>query len=194
MKKNFKAGFTLIELLVVIAIIGILASVVLASLNSARAKGANATIKSNMANIRPQAAIIYEDADPQSYATVCANTTNALVAIALAKLFLDDIKVMKERISSLPQLALRMETFEGINLNTIINDTYNLDLDALNHSLEYQIRVANNRKRVVIIGLDEDNYYRKEEVEKIVKAYEPDQLFIIRNNEKLKAHALQHRL
>ena len=116
-----------------------------------------------------------------------ASKSNALVAIALARLFLEDIKVVKERIASLPQLALRMETFEGINSNTIINDTYNLDLDALNHSLEYQIRVANNRKRIVIIGLDEDNYYRKDQVEKVVKAYEPDQLFVIRNNEKLKA-------
>lgn len=54
-------GFTLIELLIVIAIIGVLASVVLASLNSARSKGADAAIKSNLTSIRVQAAIWYED-------------------------------------------------------------------------------------------------------------------------------------
>jgi prepilin-type N-terminal cleavage/methylation domain-containing protein len=53
-------GFTLIELLVVIAIIGILSSVVLASLNTARNKGSEAAIKANLANIRPQAEIIYD--------------------------------------------------------------------------------------------------------------------------------------
>ncbi len=62
-KNNFKfrnKGFTLIELLVVIAIIGILAAIVLASLNSARSKGGDAAVRSNLANIRGQAALYYD--------------------------------------------------------------------------------------------------------------------------------------
>jgi len=53
MKKYIK-GFTLIELLVVIAIIGILASVVLVSLNSARQKGSTARIQEETAQVRTQ--------------------------------------------------------------------------------------------------------------------------------------------
>lgn len=45
-------GFTLIELLVVIAIIGILSSVVLASLNSARDRGEVANAEQQLINIR----------------------------------------------------------------------------------------------------------------------------------------------
>ena len=70
----YKKGFTLIELLVVIAIIGILSSIVLASLNSARDKGANAAVKADLNGIRSQAEIVY-DSGGQTYAGVCANSS-----------------------------------------------------------------------------------------------------------------------
>src|SRR4051812_39961506 len=73
MTKKFNRGFTLIELLVVIAIIGILSSVVLASLNTARGKGANAAVKSNLSNLRAQGEIVYDNLGTGSYAQVCAD-------------------------------------------------------------------------------------------------------------------------
>ena len=74
-------GFTLIELLVVIAIIGILSSVVLASLNTARNRGADANIKANLANIRAQAELIY-DTDGDYDAVCAANSTTQNTQIA----------------------------------------------------------------------------------------------------------------
>jgi len=52
-------GFTLIELLVVIAIIGILSSVVLASLTTARTRGQAASVQSQLSNMRAQAELYY---------------------------------------------------------------------------------------------------------------------------------------
>ena len=82
--KITKRGFTLIELLVVIAIIGILVSVVLASLNTARDKGTNAAIKSNLNNSRAQSAIyfdsagsVYEVVDGSD--SVCVNGSGASI-------------------------------------------------------------------------------------------------------------------
>jgi len=58
--ENNKKGFTLIELLVVIAIIGLLASVVLASLNSARGKGRYANAVATMNSIEQAAILDYD--------------------------------------------------------------------------------------------------------------------------------------
>ena len=75
MKKN--KGFTLIELLVVIAIIGVLASVVLASLNTARNKGADAAVKSQLANMRAEAEVYYDGTGASTYGLPVAAASGA---------------------------------------------------------------------------------------------------------------------
>ncbi len=88
--KNFQMktnkGFTLIELLVVIAIIGILSSVVVASLNIARAKGADTAIKSNLNTVRTQSSIFF-DQSGNTYgadATTCADAGSLFVEPTIA--------------------------------------------------------------------------------------------------------------
>ncbi|MBY0328578.1 prepilin-type N-terminal cleavage/methylation domain-containing protein [Patescibacteria group bacterium] len=83
-----KTGFTLIELLVVIAIIGILAAVVLASLNSARDKGKVTAIKSTLKNLQSQAEIYYSDNG--TYAGLC-NLSNSTIHASIQS-FIDSLK------------------------------------------------------------------------------------------------------
>ena len=58
---NFSKGFTLIELLVVVAIIGILSSVVMASLNSARAKAKDAARMVDVKALKQALELYYND-------------------------------------------------------------------------------------------------------------------------------------
>ena len=64
---NKAKGFTLIELLVVIAIIGILSSVVLASLNTAREKSRDAKRVSDIKQLQLALELYFDSQSPNTY-------------------------------------------------------------------------------------------------------------------------------
>jgi alanine racemase len=105
--------------------------------------------------------------------------SNASLAVACAL----DLGISKDEIKNslqeLEQVTMRLETFEGVHNSLIINDAYNIDLLALRSSLEYQLSVADGRKRVVLIGTDEDT----SEIEQIIKDFQPVQLHVMTDPE-----------
>ena len=72
--KHTRKGFTLIELLVVIAIIGILSSVVLASLSTARQKSRDAKRVSDVGQIQLALELFFDSTSSYPYSTAVANT------------------------------------------------------------------------------------------------------------------------
>ena len=72
-------GFTLIELLVVIAIIGLLASIILATLGVARDKGTDSKVKAELNSIHTQTEI-YANANNNSFIGMCTTVGGVSVA------------------------------------------------------------------------------------------------------------------
>lgn len=85
-----KKGFTLIELLVVIAIIGMLSSVVLASLNSAREKSRDARRLADIKQIQTALEMKADDTSPFMYPN---ETSDTITSTQLGSTYLSGVPV-----------------------------------------------------------------------------------------------------
>jgi prepilin-type N-terminal cleavage/methylation domain-containing protein len=79
--RSSSKGFTLIELLVVVAIIGLLASIVLSSLNTARQKGRDARRIADLKEIQTSLELFYSDHNGYPVSTSQATAATALSAL-----------------------------------------------------------------------------------------------------------------
>ncbi len=114
---------------------------------------------------------------------------NISLALAVASDFIPDREVLLEQLKQLERPAMRLETFEGIKGCTVINDTYNLDPDALQYALEYQLMISGKKRRIVIVGIDPEHAGFKKEVETVIKRFQPDTYLIVAPGEKVDVDA-----
>ncbi len=120
MYNNLNKGFTLIELLTVIAIIGILSSIVLSSLGTAKNKGANSTIKSNLNQLRAQGSLYIDTPSALGGATTADTYAGLCAGVqSLSVRFVDVIKKAHES-SSAPSANIRYTS----SYNQVLNPTY----------------------------------------------------------------------
>ena len=95
--------------------------------------------------------------------------TNASLACAMALHLEMNLEEIANRLKTIQPIALRLETFDGIKGSLIINDTYSLDIDAFRSSLEYQMSISDNRKRVVIVDQNAD----RQNINALIEEYQP---------------------
>ena len=123
MNQSLKRGFTLIELLVVIAIIGILASVVLASLNTARDKGSDAAAKGALGQLRSQAELFYDTG--RVYTGMCTSApVVAILANATANAYTAAAAVCNQSATAYAaQVDLKSQQGAGANRYWCVDST-----------------------------------------------------------------------
>jgi prepilin-type N-terminal cleavage/methylation domain-containing protein len=139
-----KKGFTLIELLVVVAIIGILASIVLVSLNSARAKGRDASAKGSMSSLRAAAELFYDN--NTHYAGVCIGGSSSDPAMQT---------LLSAATSETGNPTICESTFLGWAASIVLNSGNTFCVDSSGFAGDF----FSDGTPVATIGLDGNNQY-----------------------------------
>ncbi len=76
-----------------------------------------------------------------------------------------------------PDLAMRLESFDGVENSIILNDTYSFDLESLETSLKYLSSSEKDKKRIVLLP-QMDNSNNKGIIELLIKYQIDDYQFI----------------
>ncbi len=94
-----------------------------------------------------------------------ASVENAIHCWSVMLLLGYDPEQLVPRFESLQPIAMRLELKDGINHCTIINDSYNSDINSLSIAIDFLRQQANQKKKTIIIsdilqsGKDEDELY-----------------------------------
>ncbi|PWH85289.1 alanine racemase [Brumimicrobium oceani] len=110
-------------------------------------------------------------------------SNNRVIALHVAEFLGVEKSILFKKGEQLPVLSNRMEVFEGQDDNLIINDSYNIDVDALEQALSYQFSSDERKDKIVVLDLSYVEENRKKDILNVVNSYSPTQLFIIENNE-----------
>lgn len=108
---------------------------------------------------------------------------NRKIALYVAEFLGVDRKEILQKATQLPSLSHRMEVFEGVDDNLIIDDSYNIDIDALEQALAYQFSSDERQDKIVVLDLSFVDSSRKTALLERVEAYQPKKLFLIENGE-----------
>ncbi len=109
-----------------------------------------------------------------------ASVENALHCLAFALLIGINHDRVNEKMKQLQPVAMRLEMKEGVNGCTVINDSYNSDLNSLGIALDFMKSQSAGRPTTLILsdifqsGLPEEKLYR--EVASLVKAKKVNKL------------------
>ena len=101
---------------------------------------------------------------------------NAAICLNVASFFKVNVALEK---GMLPDLAMRLESFDGVENSIILNDTYSFDLESLETSLQYLSSSEKGKKRIVLLP-QKDNSNNKGIIE-LLKKYQIDEYHFIKS-------------
>ncbi len=105
-------------------------------------------------------------------------SSNLSLVKKVAEHFLIPSESIDAKLKSLPKIAMRMETVEGINGNLLLLDAYNLSFDGLEQALSRQLSLSNQKDRFLVLSIDAYKKFDASSIDSIESRYKLAQLKI----------------